>query len=137
MGPYRFAKRRSFDSSPVTPISANSASIEAGIALDRPPARPEASRRPFLIPIFPGTHRSPCRPILNHTERGEAIYDAFLGSGTSLVAAELTGRVCCGLEIEAQYLDLIVCRWEQLTGKRATLDEDGRSFDEIQAERLA
>ena len=76
------------------------------------------------------------RPILNHTEPGEAIYDSFLGSGTSLVAAELTGRVCCGLEIEAQYVDVIVCRWQQLTGKRATLDGDGRSFDEIQAERL-
>jgi DNA modification methylase len=76
------------------------------------------------------------RPILNHTERGEAIYDAFLGSGTCLVAAELTGRVCCGLEIDAKYVDLIVCRWQQLTGRVATLDGDGRSFAEIQAERL-
>jgi hypothetical protein len=76
------------------------------------------------------------RPILNHTEPGEAIYDAFLGSGTSLVAAELTGRVCCGLEIEAPYVDVIVCRWQQLTGKRATLDGDGRSFDEIHAGRV-
>jgi len=77
------------------------------------------------------------RPILNHTEPGEAIYDAFLGSGTTLVAAELTGRVCCGLEIDPKYVDLILCRWQQLTGRVATLDGDGRSFAEIQAERLA
>jgi len=76
------------------------------------------------------------RPILNHTERGEAIYDPFLGSGTSLIAAELTERVCCGLEIDAQYVDVILCRWQQLTGRLATLDGDGRSFDEIKAERL-
>ena len=76
------------------------------------------------------------RPILNHTEPGEAIYDAFLGSGTTLIAAELTGRVCCGLEIDAKYVDLTVCRWQQLTGRVATLDRDGRSFAEIQAERL-
>jgi hypothetical protein len=76
------------------------------------------------------------RPILNHTERGDAIYDPFLGSGTSLIAAELTERICCGLEIDAQYVDVIVRRWEQLTGRPATLDGDGRSFDEIKAERL-
>jgi DNA methylase/ParB-like nuclease family protein len=76
------------------------------------------------------------RPILNHTERGDAIYDPFLGSGTTLIAAELTERVCCGLEIDAKYVDVIVCRWQQLTGRSATLDGDGRSFDEIKAERL-
>jgi DNA methylase/ParB-like nuclease domain len=76
------------------------------------------------------------RPILNHTERGEAVYDPFLGSGTTLMAAELTERVGCGLEIDDRYCDVIVCRWQQLTGRPATLDGDGRSFDEIQAERL-
>ena len=76
------------------------------------------------------------RPILNHTERGEAVYDPFLGSGTTLIAAELTERVCCGLEIDDRYVDVIVSRWQQLTGRPATLDGDGRSFDEIKAERL-
>ena len=76
------------------------------------------------------------RPILNHTERGEAVYDPFLGSGTTLIAAELTERVCCGLEIDDRYVDVFVCRWQQLTGRMATLDGDGRSFDEIKAERL-
>jgi hypothetical protein len=76
------------------------------------------------------------RPILNHTERGEAVYDPFLGSGTSVVAAELTERVCCGLDIDHRYIDVIVCRWQELTGRKAALEGDGRSFDEIKAERL-
>jgi len=75
------------------------------------------------------------RPILNHTERGDVIYDPFLGSGTTLVAAELTGRICYGLDIDARYVDLIVRRWQLLTGRSATLDGDGRSFDQITAER--
>ena len=75
------------------------------------------------------------RPILNHTERGAVIYDPFLGSGTTLIAAELTGRLCYGLEIDARYVDVIVRRWQQLSGKSATLDGDGRSFDQIQTER--
>jgi DNA methylase len=75
------------------------------------------------------------RPILNHTERGEVIYDPFLGSGTALVAAELTGRVCYGLEIDPGYVDVIVRRWQQLSGRAATLEGDGRTFDQIKAER--
>src|SRR4051812_43995019 len=75
------------------------------------------------------------RPILNHTEPGEAIYDPFLGSGTTLIAAEVTGRVCYGLDLDPKYVDMIVCRWQQLTGKMATLDRDGRSFDQVTAER--
>jgi DNA modification methylase len=77
------------------------------------------------------------RPILNHTERGDVVYDPFLGSGTSLIACELTGRVCYGLDIDAKYVDVIVRRWQLLTGRSATLDGDGRSFDEITAERSA
>ncbi len=76
------------------------------------------------------------RPLLNHTERGEAVYDPFLGSGTTLIAAELTERVCCGLEIDPKYVDVIVSRWQQLTGKTATLEGDGRTFDAIKNERL-
>jgi DNA modification methylase len=76
------------------------------------------------------------RPILNHTERGAVVYDPFLGSGTTLVAAEDTGRVCYGLEIQAAYVDVIVLRWQNLTGKTAVLDGDGRVFDEVRAERV-
>jgi len=75
------------------------------------------------------------RPILNHLRRGELVYDPFLGSGTTLAAAELTERVCYGLELDPKYVDVVVARWQQLTGKQATLDCDGRRFDEIERER--
>jgi DNA modification methylase len=75
------------------------------------------------------------RPILNHTKRGELVYDAFLGSGTTLAAAELTERVCLGLELDPKYIDVAVTRWQTLAGKQATLDGDGRMFDEIAEER--
>jgi DNA modification methylase len=75
------------------------------------------------------------RPILNNTVRGEIVYDPFLGSGTTLVAAESTGRICYGLEIDPRYVDVIVKRWQQLTGKNAALDAHGRSFQELAGER--
>jgi DNA modification methylase len=75
------------------------------------------------------------RPILNHTKRGELVYEPFLGSGTTLAAAELTERVCCGMELDPKFVDLIVQRWQALTGKTATLDSDGQTFDAIAAER--
>jgi DNA modification methylase len=59
------------------------------------------------------------RPILNHTHTGDVVYDPFLGSGTSIIAAETTGRICIGLEIDPVYCDVIVERWEQFTGKKA------------------
>jgi len=77
------------------------------------------------------------RPILNHTKQGELVYDPFLGSGTTLVAAELTERVCLGLELDPRYCDVIIERWEKLTGKQATLEGDSRSFTEIAQERVS
>ena len=74
------------------------------------------------------------RPILNHTKRGELIYEPFLGSGTTLAAAELTERTCCGMELDPKYVDVIVQRWQGLSGKQAKLDGDGRAFEEIAAE---
>jgi DNA modification methylase len=76
------------------------------------------------------------RPILNHTLRGELVYEPFLGSGTTLAAAELTGRVCCGLEIDPKYVDVTIKRWQQLTGQVATLHNDGRSFEAVSSDRL-
>ncbi len=76
------------------------------------------------------------RPILNHTKRGELVYDPFLGSGTTLAAAELTERSCLGLELDPKYVDVVVQRWQQLTNRKATLDGDGRTFEEIKAERV-
>jgi DNA modification methylase len=79
--------------------------------------------------------QKPCelmrRPILNHTKRGELVYEPFLGSGTTLAAAELTERVCLGLELDPKYVDVIVQRWQTLSGKQARLEGDGRTFEEI------
>lgn len=77
------------------------------------------------------------RPILNHTKRGELVYDPFLGSGTTLAAAEITGRACVGIELDPKYVDVAVQRWQSLTSQQATLDGDGRAFDAVAAERLA
>jgi DNA modification methylase len=70
------------------------------------------------------------RPIVNNTRPGEMIYDPFLGSGTSLIAAEMTGRLCRGLELNAAYVDVIVRRWQAFTGRAAKHQASGQSFDE-------
>ena len=75
------------------------------------------------------------RPILNHTKRGEWVYDPFLGSGTTLAAAEWTGRVCCGLELDPKYVDVIIGRWQKMTGQEATLDGSGATFAQVHSER--
>jgi DNA modification methylase len=76
------------------------------------------------------------KPILNHTKPGELVYDPFLGSGTTLAAAEVTGRVCCGLELDPKYVDVVVERWQALSGKKATLESDGQSFDAVARHRM-
>jgi site-specific DNA-methyltransferase (adenine-specific) len=60
--------------------------------------------------------------IGNSTGPQGLILDSFLGSGTSLIAAEQLGRTCYGLELSPAYCDVIVARWETLTGKKAVLD---------------
>src|SRR5215471_5783967 len=75
------------------------------------------------------------RPSLNHTKQGELVYEPFLGSGTTLAAAERTERVCLGIELDPKYVDVIVQRWQTLSGKQAILDGDGRSFEVIAEER--
>jgi hypothetical protein len=74
------------------------------------------------------------RSIVNNSKVGEVVYDPFLGSGTTLIAAEMTGRFCYGLEIDPVYVDMIVRRWQTLTGKQAVLEGDGRTFDELSHE---
>jgi DNA modification methylase len=76
------------------------------------------------------------RPILNHTKRGELVYDPFLGSGTTMMAAEVTERICYGIDLDPRYVDVAVRRWQDFTGHQATLDGDGRTFDEIKATRV-
>ena len=63
-----------------------------------------------------------CRAIKSSTAAEALVVDPFLGSGTTLIAAEQLGRKCYGMEISPQYCDVIVKRWENLTGKTATLE---------------
>src|SRR5436190_2781255 len=70
------------------------------------------------------------RPIVNNSRPGQAIYDPFLGSGTSVIAAEMTGRVCCGLELNPAYVDVVVRRWQLFTEREARDQASGQSFDE-------
>lgn len=61
------------------------------------------------------------RPIKNHGDAGDAVYDPFLGSGTTIIACEQLGRSCFGMELEPSYADIVIQRWEAFTGERAEL----------------
>lgn len=61
------------------------------------------------------------RPMMNHGEKGDLVYDPFLGSGTTIVAAEQMGRRCFGFELSPIYVDTIIERWEKFTGGKAKL----------------
>jgi DNA modification methylase len=67
------------------------------------------------------------------SDAGDIIFDPFMGSGTTMIAAEKNGRVACGTEISPQYCDVIVMRWQNLTGKKATHESSGKTFDEMKA----
>jgi DNA modification methylase len=71
------------------------------------------------------------RPILNNSSPGQAVYEPFMGSGTTLIAAETTGRVCFGIELNPAYVDVAVERWQQFTGKEAVLSSSGETFNNI------
>ena len=77
------------------------------------------------------------RPMLNNSSPGQAVYEPFCGSGTTIIAAETIGRVCHAIEIEPAYVDVAVERWQAFTGKAAILEGGGRSFAEVAAERSA
>lgn len=70
------------------------------------------------------------RPIENNTVAGQVVYDPFMGSGTTIIAAELTQRIALGCEVNPAYVDLAVARWQQLTGEAATLST-GEPFDSL------
>lgn len=73
--------------------------------------------------------------ILDCTARGDIVLDSFLGSGTTVIAAERTGRRCYGLELDPLYVDTTVRRWQAYTGEHARHSLNGRSFNELEAER--
>jgi len=77
------------------------------------------------------------RPILNHTDPGDCVYEPFSGSGTTIIAAQLTGRKCLAVELNPAYVDLAIRRWQTLSGGSASLDRSvvrersGRTFEEL------
>ena len=75
-------------------------------------------------------------PMEQHTRAGAIVLEPFSGSGTQLLAAEKLHRRCRAMEISPAFVDVAVTRWQQASGKVATLDGDGRSFSAVKTERL-
>src|SRR6185437_4077702 len=75
------------------------------------------------------------RPMLNNSEPGDVVHEPFLGSGTALIAAETTGRVCRAIEIDPLYVDVAVRRWQAFTGKQAMLEGERVAFEEVAIRR--
>ena len=73
--------------------------------------------------------------IVGLSVKGSGIYDPFLGSGTTLIAAEKTTRTCYGMEISPAYVDVIITRWQNFTGQKAVHAETGKTFDEMKKEQ--
>lgn len=71
------------------------------------------------------------RPIVNNSKNGDEVYDPFLGSGTTLIAAQSEGRICYGQELNPAYVDVIIRRWQEQTGEKAFREGDGVKFDDL------
>lgn len=71
------------------------------------------------------------RPIENNSEKGDAVYEPFSGSGTTLIAAERTGRRCFAMELNPQYIDVAIQRWQSITGESAVLESSGLKFSDL------
>ena len=76
------------------------------------------------------------RPIENNSKPGEHVYEPFSGSGTTIIAGEMTGRHVLAIELNPQYVDVAITRWQDFAESEARLEGDGRTFAEISAERL-
>lgn len=72
------------------------------------------------------------RPIENNSSPGQAIYEPFSGSGTTIIAAEMTGRICYAMEIAPPYVDIAVKRWMNFTGQNAIRQSDKKSFKDLE-----
>ena len=77
------------------------------------------------------------RPIVNNSSPGQAVYDPFVGSGTTIIAGEMTGRCVHALELNAAYVDVAVIRWQSFTGKTAVLESTSENFPTTLAKRSA
>lgn len=75
------------------------------------------------------------RPIENNSSPGQAVYEPFSGSGTTIIAAEMTGRACHAIELHPPYVDVAVTRWAEFTGETPKLEATGQTFAEVMAQR--
>lgn len=71
------------------------------------------------------------RPILNNSTSGDLIYEPFSGSGSTIIAAETTGRTCLAMELDPRYCDVAVERWQSFTGRMATLEKGGLTHEDV------
>jgi len=75
------------------------------------------------------------RPIENNSSPGQAVYEPFSGSGTTIIAGEMTGRCVYAMELNPPYVDVAIKRWQDFTGQKAVLEADGRTFEDVAAQR--
>ena len=73
--------------------------------------------------------------MLNNTKSADVVLDLFGGSGTTAIAAEKNGRQARLMELDPKYCDVIVSRWQAFTGKQATLESSGATFEQVAADR--
>lgn len=77
------------------------------------------------------------RPIENNSKHGESIYEPFSGSGTTIIAGQLTGRRVYAVELKPAYVDVAVLRWQEFTGEAATLEGSGETYAQVLERRAA
>ncbi|UOF79262.1 adenine specific DNA methyltransferase [Caudoviricetes sp.] len=75
------------------------------------------------------------RPIENNSSPGQAVYEPFSGSGTTIIACEMTGRSAHAIELNPAYVDVAVKRWQDFTGQQATLEKTGQTFESVKDSR--
>lgn len=75
------------------------------------------------------------RPIENNSKPGQAVYEPFSGSGTTIIAGEMTGRPVHAIELAPEYVDVGVIRWQEFTGQQAILEATGQKFEEVRVQR--
>lgn len=76
------------------------------------------------------------RPIENNSKPGDVVYEPFSGSGTTIIACEMTGRRCLAIELNELYVDVAIQRFQDFTGQPARLASTGQTYDEVRAERV-
>ena len=76
------------------------------------------------------------RPMLNNSKPGELVYEPFSGSGTTIIAAQSVKRVCYAVELNPEYVDMAILRWQNYTSRSAILSGNGKTFDSVARERV-